>query len=57
MVTNRKKWALGGGVLLLCVVLFLGWAILWPSYERAKRFSDELGDEPYIYQSPETPDN
>ncbi|MEM8609624.1 MAG: hypothetical protein AAGF92_21150 [Myxococcota bacterium] len=50
MVTRRRKAALLGAFLLGSVPLLLAWAVLSPNYEAAKKFSDEMGDEPYTWQ-------
>ncbi|MEM8605729.1 MAG: hypothetical protein AAGF92_01390 [Myxococcota bacterium] len=57
MVTRRRKAALLGAFLLGCVLLFLAWAVLSPNYEAAKKFSDEMGDEPYTWQPASERDN
>lgn len=35
---------------ILSILVCLGWAVLAPSYERGKRYYDDLGGEPGIHK-------
>jgi hypothetical protein len=57
MVAKRKKWAMVVILALLSILVFLGWAVIAPSYERGRRYYEDLGGEPGIHKDLGRPNN
>jgi hypothetical protein len=55
MVTKRKKTVFVAILLFLCLALVITWMVLSPSYERAKRHSEEFGDKPHRHETMPSP--